>query len=43
MAIEEGDKIPAVDLDGTEGETIPLADKAGKRLGNLVKGVVRRL
>ena len=30
MAIEEGDKIPAVDLDGTEGEVIALADKAGK-------------
>ncbi|MEP9360173.1 peroxiredoxin [Sphingomonas sp. KR3-1] len=29
MAIEEGDKIPAVDLDGTEGETIALADKIG--------------
>ena len=30
MAIEEGDKIPAVDLDGTEGEGIALADKVGK-------------
>lgn len=30
MAIEEGDKLPAVSLDGTEGEAIALADKLGK-------------
>jgi peroxiredoxin len=29
MAIEEGDKIPALTLDGTEGEAIALADKLG--------------
>lgn len=30
MTIEEGDKIPAINLDGTEGETIALADKVGR-------------
>jgi thioredoxin-dependent peroxiredoxin len=29
MALEEGDKIPAVSLDGTDGQPIALADKVG--------------
>ncbi len=30
MALEEGEKIPAVSLDGTDGQPVALADKVGR-------------